>query len=97
MLGPLRDVSIIILVCQGMLCLIIPLALMGGLAYVSYRTHRALPSKFQLVQTQAQRMNKGVDQAGAKIISSLAAAEAKYTRTETLLRGLFRSTKKDQS
>ncbi len=97
MLGPLRDVSIIFLVIPVMLCLLIPLALTIGMAYLLVRTRRFLPPKFRLVRLQAQRVNAAVDKAGEKVTSSLAAAEAKSTQTGTLIRNLFRWSEKDQS
>ncbi len=97
MLGPLRDVSIIFLVIPVMLCLLIPLALTIGMAYLLVRTRRFLPPKFRLVRLQAQRVNAAVDRAGAKVTSSLAAAEAKSTQTGTLIRNLFHPSEKDRS
>jgi hypothetical protein len=96
MLTDLTSVAIIILAFEAMLCLIIPLALTIGIAYLLVRTRRFLPPKFRLARLQAQRVNEAVDRAGAKLTGSLAEAEARYTRTDTLLRSLFRSTKKDQ-
>lgn len=97
MLGPLRDASLIFLICPVMLCLLVPLALTGGIAYLLFRLRRALPSKFRLARLQAQRVNDAVNRAGAKVAEPLASAEAKYAQTETLVRTLFRQKKKDQS
>jgi hypothetical protein len=63
-----------------MLCLIIPLALTIGMAYLLVRTRRFLPPKFRLVRLQAQRVNTAVNQAGATVTGSLASAEAKVTQ-----------------
>lgn len=97
MLGPLRDASLIFLICPVMLCLLIPLALTGGAAYLLFRTRRALPPKFRVAHLQAQRVNAAVNRAGAKVAAPFTSTEAKYTQLETLLRTLFRQTKKDQS
>ncbi len=97
MLGDLRDVSIIILAFQAMLCLLIPLGLTVGIAYLLFRTRQFLPPKFRLVRLQAQRVNDAVNRTGARVTDSLASTEAKYAQTETLVRTLFRPTKKDQS
>ncbi len=96
LLTDLTSVAIIILAVEAMLCLIIPLALTFGIAYLLVRTRRFLPPKLQLARLQARRVNEAVDRAGSKLTGSLAEAEARYTRTDTLLRNLFRSTKKDQ-
>ncbi len=80
-----------------MLCLIIPLALTIALAYLLVRTRQFLPPKFRIVRLQARRVNDAVNRTGAQVTGSLASAEAKYAQTETLVRTLFRPTKKDQS
>jgi hypothetical protein len=95
MLTDLTAVAIIILAVEAMLCLIIPLALTLALAYLLFRTNRFLPPKFRLVRLQAQRVNDAVNRTGAKVTDSLASAEAKYAQSDTLVRTLFRPTKKD--
>lgn len=97
MLESLTAVAIIILAVEAMLCLIIPLALTIGLAYVLVRTRQFLPPKFRLARLQAQRASAVVNRTGAQVTASLGAAEAKYAQTETLVRALIRPVKKDQS
>jgi len=97
MLTELTAAAIIILAVEAMLCLIIPLALTIGIAYVLVRTRQFLPPKFRLVRLQAQRVNDVVSRTGAQVTGSLGAAEAKYAQSETLVRTLFQQTKKDQS
>ncbi len=97
MLTDITAAAIIILAVEAMLCLIIPLALTIGMAYLLVRTRQFLPPKFRMVRLQAQRVNEAVNRTGAQVTGSLASAEAKYTQTETLVRTLFRPTKKDQS
>jgi hypothetical protein len=97
MLSDLAAAATIILAFEAMLCLIIPLALTIGIAYLLFRTNKFLPPKFRLARLQAQRVNDAVNRAGTKVTDSLGSAEAKYTQTETLVRTLFRQTKKDQS
>jgi len=97
MLTELTAAAIIILAVEAMLCLLIPLALTIGIAYVLVRTRQFLPPKFRLVRLQAQRVNDVVSRTGAQVTGSLGAAEAKYAQTETVVRALFRPTKKDQS
>jgi hypothetical protein len=95
MLTSVTAVAIIILAVEAMLCLMIPLALTAGMAYLMFRTRRALPPKLQLVRLQARRVNDAVNQTGQAITGSLASAEAKVTQAETLGRTLFNLTKKD--
>lgn len=97
MLSDLAAAATIILAFQAMLCLLIPLAIVGGLAYLLFRTNQFLPPKFRLVRLQAQRVNNAVNRSGTRVTESLGAAEAKVVQTETLARSLFGITKKDQS
>jgi hypothetical protein len=97
MLTDLTSAAIIILAFEAMLCLVIPLALTIGLAYLLVRTRQFLPPKLRLVRLQAQRVNDGVARSGAKVTGTLATAEAKYAETETVVRALIGRTKKDQS
>src|SRR5512143_351371 len=97
MLTDLTSIAVIILAFEAMLCLLIPLAITLGIAYLFFRVRRALPPKFRQVHLQAQRVNNAVNQTGTRVTNSLASAETKYVRTETLVRTLFRQTKKDQS
>jgi hypothetical protein len=97
MLTELTAVAIIILAFEAMLCLLIPLALTVGIAYLLLRTNQFLPPKFRLARLQAQRVNDAVNQSGARVTESLGSAEAKITQAETLVRSLLGLTKKDQS
>lgn len=95
MLDSLTAVAIIILAVEAMLCLLIPLALTIGTAYLLVRTRQFLPPKLKVARLQAQRVNNAVNQTGAKVTGSLASTEAKLIQTDTMLRTLFRTTKKD--
>jgi hypothetical protein len=96
MLSDVAAAATIILAFEAMLCLIIPLALVSGLAYLFFRTNQFLPPKFRMARLQAQRINDAVNRSGARVTESLGSAEAKVVRTETLVRTLFGLTKKDQ-
>ena len=95
MLTDLTAVAIIILAFEAMLCLIIPLALTIGLAYLLVRTRQFLPPKFKWMRLQAQNVNDAVNRTGAQVTGSLASAESKYNQTETIFRRLIQPTKKD--
>ena len=95
MLTSVTAAAIIILAVEAMLCLIIPLALTIGMAYLLVRTRQFLPPQLKMARLQARRVNDAVNQAGGKITRSLASAEAKYAQAETMGRTLFRKAKKD--
>ena len=97
MLDEIAAAATIILAFEAMLCLLIPLALTVGLAYLLFRTNQFLPPKFRLARLQAQRVNDAVNRSGVKVTASLGSAEAKIVQTETLVRSLLGVTKKDQS
>ena len=97
MLTDLTSAAIIILAFEAMLCLIIPLALTLGIAYLLFRTRQFLPPQLRMVRLQARRVNDAVNRGGAQVTNSLASAEAKYAQTEKVVRTLFRPAKKDQS
>jgi hypothetical protein len=95
MLTSVTAAAIIILAVEAMLCLIIPLALTLGMAYLLVRTRQFLPPKLKLARLQARRVNDAVNQAGGNITSSLASAEAKYAQVEAVGRTLFNKAKRD--
>jgi hypothetical protein len=95
MLTSVTAAAIIILAVEAMLCLMIPLALTIGLAYLLVRTRQFLPPKLQLVRLQAQRVNDAVNQTGEKITGSLGSAEAKYAQAEAMGRTLLNKAKRD--
>jgi hypothetical protein len=97
MLSDLAAAATIILAFQAMLCLLIPLAIVSGIAYLLFRTNQFLPPKFRLARLQAQRVNDTMKRSGTRVTESLGSAEAKVVQAETLVRNLFGITKKDQS
>ena len=97
MLTELTAAAIIILAVEAMLCLLIPLALTIGIAYLLVRTRQFLPPQLRMVNLQARRVNEAVNRTGTQVTDSLGSAEAKYAQTETLVRTLFRPAKKDRS
>jgi hypothetical protein len=97
MLTEVTAVAIIILAFEAMLCLLIPLALVSGLAYLFFRTNQFLPPKFRRARLQAQRVNDAVNRSGARVTESLGSAEGKIVQADTMVRALLGLTKKDQS
>jgi hypothetical protein len=77
MIPALRDVSLIWLLCPGLLCLLVPIAVMGGLAFVTRKGRLALPSKFQAAQRGLRKVDAIVDKAGEKVAAPFVAAETR--------------------
>lgn len=97
MLGPLRDVSLIILLLPMCLCLVVPLALMSGSAYLVRRGRLALPGKLHQAHGVLRRVDAAVDRAGEKIAAPFIAAEAQTSRVRAQWNSLKRSFKKEQA
>ena len=81
-LNPLTNVSIIILAVEAMICLLIPLALTIGLAYLMVRTRQFLPPKFHLVRLQFHRVDEAVDKSGDAMTRPLIALETRLANME---------------
>jgi len=77
MIPALRDVSLIWLLCPGLLCLLVPIAIMGGLAWVTRKGRLALRPKFQSALRGMQKIDAIVDKAGEKVAAPFVAAEAR--------------------
>ena len=77
MIPALRDVSLIILLTPCLLCLLVPIALMAGINWLTRRGRRALPDKFHAAQRGLRKVDDVVDRAGEKIAAPFIAAESR--------------------
>lgn len=97
MLGPLRDVSLIILLFPMCLCLLAPLALMGGMVYLTRRGRLALPDKLHRAHGFMRRVDEAVDKAGEKIAAPFIAADAQAGRARAQWNFIKRTFSKEQA
>lgn len=96
MLGPLRDVSLIILLFPMLLCLLVPIALTFGLAYVTRRGRLALPDKLHTLHGYMRRADEVVDKGGEKVAAPFIAAEARVTQLKAQFDQVKRQFTKEQ-
>ena len=97
MLGPLRDVSLIILLLPMCLCLLVPLAVMAGSAYLLRRGRLALPGQLHRAHGALRRVDEAVDKAGEKIAAPFIAAEVQAGRARAQWNFVKRSFAKEQA
>jgi hypothetical protein len=90
MLPALRDISLIILIVPMLLCLLIPLALLGGSTWLLHKGGRALRPRLQTVHRTLQQVDDRVDQASHKVISPFVWIEMHGVMLQTWWRGLRR-------
>jgi hypothetical protein len=77
MIPALRDVSLILLLTPCLLCLLIPLAALAGMNWLSYKGRRALPDKLHAVQRGMRKADELVDGAGEKVAAPFIMAESR--------------------
>jgi hypothetical protein len=77
MISALRDVSLIILLTPCLLCLLVPIAVMVGVNWLTRKGRRALPDKFHAAHRGLRRVDEIVDRAGEKAAAPFIAAETR--------------------
>jgi hypothetical protein len=77
MIPALRDVSLIILLTPCLLCLLVPIAVMVGVNWLTRKGRRALPDKFHAAHRGLRRVDEIVDRAGEKAAAPFIAAETR--------------------
>ncbi len=77
MIPALRDVSLILLLTPCLLCLLVPIAVMVGVNWLTRKGRRALPDKFQAAQRGLRKVDAIVDRAGEKAAAPFIAAETR--------------------
>jgi len=80
MIPALRDVSLIILLTPCLLCLLIPIAVMAGMNWLTHRGRRALPDKLHAAQRGLRKVDAIVDRAGEKVAAPFIAAETRSAK-----------------
>ncbi len=95
MIPALRDVSLILLLTPCLLCLLIPLAVLAGMNWLSYRGRRALPDKLHAAQRGMRKVDKMVDRAGEKVAAPFIAAESRSAQLKAQWQNLKRQFSKE--
>ena len=95
MIPALRDVSLILLLTPCLLCLLIPIAVMVGMNWLTRKGRRALPDKFHAAQRGLRKVDAIVDRAGEKAAAPFIAAETRSAQIKAQWRNLKRQFSKE--
>lgn len=90
MIPALRDVSLILLLTPCLLCLLIPIAVMVGLNWLTRKGRRALPDKFHAAHRGLRQIDAIVERAGVKVAAPFIAAETRGAQIKAQLKRLSR-------
>lgn len=89
-MGTARDIALIFLSLEALVMALIPLVLIGGLAYGVYRLHRLTKVYLQKAQVYAQKANDFVEDASDKIAAPFIKAHAIGSMISTMFNSLLR-------
>jgi hypothetical protein len=95
MIPALRDVSLIILLTPCLLCLLIPIAVMAGVNWLTRTGRRALPDKLHAAQRGLRKIDALVDRAGEKAAAPFIAAESRSAQIKAQWQNLKRQFSKE--
>mgnify|MGYP006309621459 CR=1 FL=1 len=89
-MGTARDIALIFLSLEALVMALIPLVLIGGLAYGVYRLHRLTKVYLQKAQVYAQRAHDFVEEASHKIAAPFIEVHAAFSMISTMINNLLR-------
>jgi hypothetical protein len=95
MIPALRDVSLIILLTPCLICLLIPIAVMVGVNWLTRQGRRALPDKLHAAQRGLRQVDEIVNRAGAKAAAPFIAAESRRAQIKAQWQNLRRQFSKE--
>ena len=95
MIPALRDVSLILLLTPCLLCLLVPIAVMVGVNWLTRKGRRALPDKLHAAQRGLRRVDGIVDRAGEKAAAPFIAAETRSAQAKAQWENLKRQFSKE--
>jgi hypothetical protein len=87
-ISTLADVSTMWLVCLSFLLCLIPLAIVGGVAFGMHKLLRALPPVFKQGQEGMAKVADGADRASKRVAAPFISASALASQIRGTLRGL---------
>lgn len=82
--GTSRDIALIFISIQGFIMALVPLALVGGLAYGIFRLHRWLRPALQQAQVFMQQVNDKVREVSQNISAPMITARSKERMVTTI-------------
>ncbi len=85
-LGVARDISLIILIVPMLICALVPSALVFGAWWVTRRTRRALPPRFNQARSGIRRVRDGIDRATRVVAAPVFSTEAQSARMRAMWR-----------
>jgi hypothetical protein len=88
LVSTLADVSTMWFVCWSFLLCLIPLAIVGAIAFGMYKLLRALPPVFEKGQEGMAQVAAGADQASKRVAAPFIAASAFASQVRGMLRSL---------
>ncbi|MGC9349800.1 MAG: hypothetical protein ACP5JG_16800 [Anaerolineae bacterium] len=89
-MGTARDIALIFLSLEALVVALIPLVLIGGLAYGVYRLHRVTKVYLQKAQVYAQRANDFVEEASHRVAAPFILAHSAASMISTMVSNLLR-------
>ena len=95
MIPALRDVSLIILLTPCLLCLLVPIAVMVGMNWLTRKGRRALPDTFHAAHRGLRKVDEIVDRAGEKAAAPFIAAETRTAQIKAQWQNLKRQFSKE--
>jgi hypothetical protein len=95
MIPALRDVSLILLLTPCLLCLLIPIAVMVGMNWLTRKGRRALPDKLHAAQRGLRKVDDLVDKAGEKIAAPFITAESRSAQVKAQWQNVKRQFSKE--
>src|SRR5512141_1293195 len=87
MIPALRDVSLIILIVPTMLCLLIPLVILGGSVWLMGKGNKALRPKLQLAHHSLRKIESRVDRVTNQIAKPFISLEMLWVQVRTFWSG----------
>jgi hypothetical protein len=82
------------LICLSFLLCLIPLAIVGGLAYGTRKVNQALPPVFEQGQEVMTRVSQGVDKGSETVAEPFIAISARTEQAKETLQHLIRSVRR---
>lgn len=81
-----RDISLIILIVPMLICALVPSALVFGAWWMTRRTCRALPPRFQQARSGIRRVRDGIDRVTRTVTAPIFSTESQSASVRAIWR-----------